>query len=402
MKLSIDWSSRVRPCWNAVLNCRGLAFASLAVAAALSLSFGQAAAAEPIRIGAFLAATGPASYLGDPEWKVLQQTVAQWNAQGGLLGRPVELVFYDDAGSADKARTFANRLLTEDKVDMVIGGTTTGTTMAAVPLVERFRRPLISLAGGIDIVDPVKEWVFKVPHTDRMAAQRILTHMRGRGFKKLALISETAGFGQSGRRETLAMAKATGIEVVADETFAPTDTDMTAQLTRIKSSSGADAVLCFGAGQGPAILTRNYRQLDIKLPLYQSHGVASNQFIELAEQAANGVLLPSPPILVASQLPDADVQKPVVVRFANEYQQRWQQPPSTYAAYAYDALLILADAVKRAGGTDPEKLRSAMEQTQGLVGTNGVFTMSPKDHNGIQFDSMRMLEIQNGHWTLAN
>ncbi len=400
MKLSFDWAGLVRRCSPAIGDRCRILCASLGMV--LGLASGSVAAADPIRIGAILAVTGPASYLGDPELKVLQQYVAQWNTQGGLLGRPVQLVYYDDAGSADRARTYANRLLTEDKVDVIIGGTTTGTTMAAAPLAERFQKPLISLAGGIDIIDPVKAWVFKVPHTDRMAAQRILTHMQGRGFKKLALISETAGFGQSGRKETLAMAKAMGIEVVADETFAPTDTDMSAQLTRISTGTGADVVLCFGAGQGPAILTRNYRQLAIKLPLYQSHGVASNQFIELAGPAANGVLLPSPPILVAPQLADTDVQKPVVTRFATEYQQHWQQPPSTYAAYAYDALLIFADAVKRAGGTDPEKLRSAIEQTRALVGTNGVFTMTPKDHNGIQFDSMRMLEIRDGHWAIAN
>jgi branched-chain amino acid transport system substrate-binding protein len=218
-----------------------------------------AAAQEPVRIGSFLAVTGPASFLGDPELKTLQMLVDQVNAGGGVLGRKVELVHYDSGGSAEKARTFAKRLIEQDKVDAIVGGSTTGETMAAVPLAEEAGMPFVSLAGAVVIVEPVKKWVFKTPHTDRMACDKVFVDMKARGFTKAALISGSGGFDKSMRAECLKVAPNHGLQIVADETYGASDTDMTAQLTKIKGS-GAQAVLNAGFGQGPAIVTRNYRR----------------------------------------------------------------------------------------------------------------------------------------------
>jgi branched-chain amino acid transport system substrate-binding protein len=153
-----------------------------------------AAAPEPIRIGAFLSVTGPAAFLGDPEQKTLELYVEKLNAAGGVLGRKLQLVAYDDGGDAEKARTFAKRLIEQDRVDLIVGGTTTGTTMAAVPLVEGAQMPFVSLAGAVVIVEPVKRWVFKTPHTDRMACEKIYLDMRARGIERIALISGPGGF----------------------------------------------------------------------------------------------------------------------------------------------------------------------------------------------------------------
>ena len=372
-----------------------------AAAVALSLSAGGADAADPIKIGSFLSATGPASFLGDPEKKVMELYVDKINKAGGVNGRPLELVLYDDAGAADKAASFTKRLIESDKVDVIIGGTTTAATMAAVPLVERGEVPFISLAGAVVIVEPVKKWVFKTPHTDRMAAEKVMEDLKKRGLTKLALISEDSGFGKSGREETLKVAKTWNIEIVADETYGAKDTDVTAQLTKIKNNPAAQAVLVFGLGQGPAVVTKNYRQIGMTLPIYQSHGVASKEFIKLAGGASESVRLPAAGLVVAEQLSDKDPQKKVVTEFNATYKTAFGTEPSTFAGHAYDGLMIYLDAVKRAGGTDRAKVRDAIEQTKGYVGTGGVVNMSATDHMGLGLDAFHMVEIKQGDWSLA-
>jgi branched-chain amino acid transport system substrate-binding protein len=367
-----------------------------------SLTAATAQAAEPIRIGAFLSVTGGASFLGDPEKKVLEHYVAKINKDGGVLGRSVELVVYDDAGAADKAASFAKRLIESDKVDVILGGSTTATTMAAVPLAEKAQVPFISMAGAVVIVEPVKKYVFKTPHTDRMAAEKVFADMQKHGITKVAMISEDAGFGKSGHDQSLAVAKSFGIEIVADETYSPKDPDTTAQLTKIKAAPGVQAVFNFGFGQGPAIVTKNYRQLGITLPFYQSHGVASKEYIKLAGEAAEGVRLPAAGLVVAEQLPASDPQKAVVTAFATNYTTTFGGEPSTFAGHAYDGLEIALAAIKRAGGTDKEKVRAEIEKTSGYVGTGGVVTMTATDHMGLSPQAFHMVVIKNGNWSLAD
>lgn len=372
-----------------------------AVAAGGALVMSAASAQEPIRIGAFLSATGPAAFLGDPEKRVLELYVDRINEAGGVNGRPVLLTVYDDGGAADKAATFTKRLIESDKVDVLIGGTTTAATMAAVPLAERAEVPFISLAGAVVIVDPVKKWVFKTPHTDRMAADKIVADAKARGLGKVALLSEDSGFGKSGREQALAAARQQGVEVVADEVYGARDTDVTAQLTKIKNNPAAQAVVVFGLGQGPAVVTKNYRQLGMALPLYQSHGVASKEYIRLAGGAAEGVRLPAAGLVVAGQLADNDPQKPVVTAFTKVYEEAFSSEVSTFAGHAYDGLMIVADAVKRAGGTDKAKLREAIEQTRGYIGTGGVVNMTAQDHMGLSLEAFHMVEVKQGDWALA-
>ena len=257
--------------------------------AVLGLLAGSVTAAETIKIGTFLAVTGPASFLGDPELKTLQMYIERINEEGGVLGRKLELVHYDSGGSPKKAVGFAKRLIEQDKVDIIVGASTTGSTLAIIPLVEKAGMPLISLAGSVKIIDPVKKWVFKTPHTDRMACAKIFEDMKKRGIAKVGMISGSGGFGKSMRGQCKSLAGEYGIEIVADETYGKKDTDMTVQLTKIKNAAGLQAVLNPGFGQGPAIVTKNYAQLGIKVPMYQSHGVASKGFIELAGAAAEAV-----------------------------------------------------------------------------------------------------------------
>lgn len=367
----------------------------------MALGLASAAMAD-IKIGATVSATGPASFLGDPEAKTLEMLVEELNAAGGINGEKVELVLYDDSGDPNKARTFATRLVEDDEVVAIIGGSTTGTTMSIVSVAEDAEVPFISLAGAVEIIEPVKPFTFKTPHTDRMACEKIFEDMQKRGFTKVGMISGTDGFGASMQAQCKSVVGNYGIEIVADETYDPKDADMTAQLTNIKGADGIQAVLNPGFGQGPSIVTRNYKQLAIDLPLYQSHGVASDGFIELAgADAAEGVRLPGTALLIADILPEDDAQKPVVTAYKAAFEAKTGTPVGTFGGYAHDAFLILKDAITRAGSAEPAAIRDAIEATSGLVGTTGVYTMSPENHLGLDLSAFRMLEIKGGKWTIV-
>jgi branched-chain amino acid transport system substrate-binding protein len=383
------------------INHRMIAGVLALLASALSLC-SPASAQQAIKIGSVLSVTGPASFLGEPEDKTLRMYVDKINAAGGVAGKKIELVIYDDGGDANKARTFATRLIEDDKVVAVVGGSTTGTTMAMIPVFEEAQVPLISLGGAIEIIDPVRKYVFKTPHTDKMACEKIFENLKLRKLTKVAIISGTDGFGASMRGQCVKAAPTYGIDIVTEETYGPRDSDMTAQLTKIKSTPGIQAVINPGFGQGPAIVTRNYAQLGMTAtPLYQSHGVASKSFIDLAGDSAEGVRLPAAALLVGDKLPDSDPQKKIVVDYKKAYEDGTKQSVSTFGGHAYDGLFILVDAIKRANGTDSKKIRDEIEKTKGFVGTGGVVTMSPTDHLGLDLSAFRVLQIKGGDWVLV-
>ena len=353
-----------------------------------------------IRIGSVLSVTGPASFLGDPELKTLEMLVEEVNANGGINGEEIVLIHYDDGGDANQARTLATRLVEDDEVVAVVGGSTTGVTMAVGPVFEEYEVPFISLAGAVVIIDPVNPWVFKTPHTDRMACEKIFTDLNALGLSRIGLISGQGGFGTSMRQQCLDVAGDYGIEVLADETYGPRDSDMTPQLTRIASTEGVEAVVNPGFGQGPAIVTRNFAQLGIDMPLYQSHGVASDAFIELAGDAANGVRLPGTALLVADLLAEDDPQYEVVTQYREAFEGLYDEPVSTFGGYAHDAFWIMVQAIETAGSSDGDAIREAIEATTGWVGVTGEFNMTPEDHMGLDLTAFRMLEIVDGGWTL--
>ncbi len=370
--------------------------------AAAAFIVAASAAHADIKIGAVLSVTGPASFLGDPEKKTLEMYVADINAKGGVNGQKINLIIYDDAGNPNQARTFGTRLIEQDGVDALLAGSTTATSMAIIPLAEEAKIPFINFAGAVQAVFPAKPYIFKTPHTDLMACEKIFEDLKKRGLTKIAMISGKDAFGASMQQQCMTVNAKYGIDVLHQETYGPGDTDMTPQLTNIKGTAGIQAVVNPGFGQGPAIVTRNYKQLDIKVPLYQSHGVGSKQFIDLAGAAADGVRLPAAALLVADKLPASDPQKKVVVDYKTTYEKNTGQPVSTFGGHAYDGLMILVDAMKRAKSADKAKVRDAIEATKNFMGTGGVVNMSATDHLGLDLTAFRMLEIKNGDWTLAN
>jgi branched-chain amino acid transport system substrate-binding protein len=364
--------------------------------------WGVASAKDTIKIGAIVAATGPASFLGDPELKTLKHYIEKINAAGGVDGAKLELVSYDTGANPKKAVTFTKRLIHKDNVVAIIGPSTTGETMAIIPIMEKAKVPLVSMAGGVPIVEPVKPYVFKIVATDRMACERIMEDLNKRNLKNLALISGSGGFGKSMRKQCKMVAEKAGINIVADETYGKKDTDMSAQLLKIKNTKDVQAILNPGFGQGPAIVAKNYHQLKMTQPLYESHGVASKKFIEIAGVAANGIRLVSPPVVVADKLSDDNPVKKVCVAYKNEYEKATGSKVSSFGGHAYDSLFAIVEAIKAGKSAAPQAIRDNLEKLQGFIGIDGVVNMSATDHLGLDTKSgMVLLDIKNGDWALA-
>lgn len=373
----------------------------LPLAAALLLLAAAPAHAD-IKIGAVLSVTGPAAFLGDPQKKTLEMFVAEINARGGVNGKKISLIVYDDASNPNQTRIFGTRLIDNDKVVALLAGSTTATALAIIPLAENARVPLINFAGAVQAVSPVKRYVFKTPHTDLMACEKIFADLKQRGLKTIALISGLDAFGASMRTQCLTVTKKYGIDVAHDESYSPGDADMLRQLGAIQRNPRIEAVVNAGFGQAPAILAKNYRQLGITLPLYQSHGVGSKRYIDLAGDAANGIRLPAAALLVADKLPDTDPQKKVLLDYKSTYERNTGRPVSTFGGHAYDGLMILVDALQRSDSKDGARIRDAIETTRNFMGTGGLVNMSASDHLGLDLTAFRMLEIKNGNWTLVD
>lgn len=356
-----------------------------------------ALAADPIKLGAVFSITGPASFLGEPERNSVELAVEQINAAGGVLGRPLEVVIYDDETDVNKTVLNIDKLLRKDKVSALIGPTTSGNTLAVVMKAEQAKVPMMSCAAAEKITVPLKKHVFKDTPSDRYAVEKILTHAGKQGYKKIAIITVSDGFGQAGRAFLKKMVPEMGFELLADEVYGPKDTDMTAQLTKIKGLN-PDAIVCWGTNPGPAVVARNRAQLGIETPLYMSHGVASKKFIELAGEAAEGLMLPAGRLIVAEQIPDDHPQKAELLKYKKLYEDRYDGEVSTFGGHGWDAVKILVAAIEKAGSDDPAAITNAIEQVTGLVGTAGVFNFSPEDHNGLDASAFTMVTIENGDW----
>jgi len=359
-----------------------------------------AEAAEAIRIGMIVSATGPASFLGEPQRLTARMLEEDLNKAGGLLGRKVELVVYDDETDATKAVTAVDRLLKRDRVVAIACPSTSGNTLAIVPKMVEAKIPLVSCAAARRIVEPVQPWVFKVAASDILAARKIFSHLKGQGLGRIAVLTASDAYGAGGREDMKELAPQMGMTLVADEVYGPKDTDMTAQLTKIKGTE-AQAIIVWGTNPGPAVIARNRVQLGIKTPLYMSSGVASKKFIELAgPENAEGILLPAGRLIVEEQVPAAHPQKKVLSGYVKEFEGRFKQPVSTFGGHAYDAIMLLAQAIREAKSAEPSAIRDALERVKGFWGTAGEFNFSPADHAGLTEDAFVMVRITNGDWQM--
>ena len=368
--------------------------------ATLSLVFASASfAADTIKIGALFSVTGPASFLGAPERNTAQMVVDEINLAGGIKGRKLELIAYDTAGDATKAVQLATKLIKNDKVVAIVGPSTSGESMAVIPVAEKEHIPLVSCAASIKITEPVKHWVFKTAQNDALAVAKIYEHLQKTKQTSIAILSVSDGFGASGREQLKAQAEKHGIKILSDDTYGPKDTDMTAQLAKIRGSK-AQAIVCWGTNPGPAIIAKNAHQLGIKTPLYMSHGVSSKKFIELAGAAAEGIKLPSGRALVTALLPNSDPQKKNLQAFLKDYQKHFKAEADTFGGHAWDAVMLVKTAIER-GGDNPAAIRDQLEKIRNFSGVSGIFNFSGGDHAGLTKDAFVMIEIKNGDWVMV-
>jgi branched-chain amino acid transport system substrate-binding protein len=360
---------------------------------------GNVFAAPPIRIGALFAVTGPAAFLGEPERNSAQMVVDEINRAGGVKGQKLELIVYDTAGDSTKAVQLATKLIKNDKVSAIIGPSTTGESMAVIPVVEKEKIPMISCSAGIKITDPVKKWVFKTAQNDSLAVGRIYEYLQKHKQTKVAILTVSDGFGSSGREQLKAQASRYGITIVSDDTYGPKDTDMTSQLTKIRGSN-AQAIICWGTNPGPAIIAKNIKQLGIKTPVYMSHGVSSKKFIDLAGDAAEGIRLPSGKVVVADLLPASDSQKKPLMSFVKSYQKKYKAEGDHFGGHAWDAVMLIKGALER-GASKPASIRDQLENTTNFHGIGGTFSYSASDHAGLGKDAFVLVEVRRKDWIIV-
>ena len=345
------------------------------------------------KVGAIFAVTGPAAWLGTPERNTAKMIEEKINAAGGINGHPLEVIVEDTVGDATRTVTAAKKLITKDNVLAIVGPSRSGTTMAVIPIVEEAKVPLISCAAAESIVVPVKPWVFKTPQKDSDAAVRIYETMRKQGISKTAIITASTGFGDQGRKQLKKLAPEFGIEIVADETYGPKDTDMTAQLTKIKATE-AQAVVNWSIVPGQVIVAKNMRQLGMKIPLFQSHGFGNIKYAQTAGEAGEGIIFPCGRLLAVDTLSDDHPQKEVLASYKKEYEAKFGEDVSTFGGHAWDGLHLVIAALREVG-PDREKIRDYLENTKNFVGTGGIFNFSPEDHNGLTKDAFEMLTVKN-------
>ena len=353
-----------------------------------------ALAKETIKIGAILGVTGPAANLGGPEARTLEMLVQEVNKKGGIKGNPVELIVKDSSASPEKAISFAKQLIDEDRVFAIIGPSTSGETMKIKTLAEDGKTILLSCAAAEAIVKPVGKYVFKTPQNDSHAVRKIYDQMKKAGIVKIGVVSSNTGFGKAGKEQLEKLAPEYGITIVANEVYDKEATDLTAVVTKLKAA-GVQAFVNWSIEPAQAIVIKNARQIGLEIPIFQSHGFGNIQYVKAAGPAAEGVIFPAGRLLVADSLPADNKQKTVLTKYKKDYEARTHEDASTFGGHAYDAFMILVKAIETAG-PDKEKVRTAIENTQGFVGTAGVFNFSAQDHNGLALDAFEMLTVKNG------
>jgi branched-chain amino acid transport system substrate-binding protein len=357
-------------------------------------------AAPPIKIGAIFSVTGPASFLGAPEAKTAKMFVDKLNAQGGLLGRKLELVIKDSGGSPEKAVSFAKQLIEEEKVLAIVGPSTSGETMQIKALCEENKMILVSCAAAEVIVNPVAKYVFKTPQKDSQAITWIFRTMKAKGISKIAVLSSNDGFGGAGKKQLEELAKADGMEIVANEVYDKQATDLTDILTKVKSAAGVQAVVNWSIVPAQSIVAKNMKQLGLDVPLFQSHGFGNPKYVQQAGVAAEGTLFPAGRLLVVDELAADHPQKRLLAAYKKDYEAAYGEDVSTFGGHAYDGVLIVTEAVKKAGTVDREKVRDAIESLQGLVGTAGIYNFTAKDHTGLDLTAFEMLTVKNGKFAI--
>ncbi len=349
----------------------------------------------PIKVGSLFSVTGPPAVVGDKMRKGLQLAVDELNADGGVDGRPLEVVFYDPAGDTNKAVDQTRRLIGRDDVDVVVGGgSQSGIALAMQPLLQRADKLFMATEGAREIVQPADErpTTFKSTFNDTVVLQRTADFWRARGVRSVGFLPDTSGFGESAKAELEGLAPDAGIEVQS-ESFDPTATNLTPQLTNLRRAS-PQAYLTWTTTPAATTFLKNAQQLGLDRGLLQlGFGSADPAFFEQAGAAARGALLSAGKLPIYDRLPDGDPQKALIARFADAYEARYGEPANVFAAQAYDGVQLVAQAIRAAGGDlSGRALASALEGLGSYQGVNGDFRYTAEDHSGLGVDAVAVSE----------
>lgn len=357
--------------------------------------------AGSIKIGAIFAQTGGAAFLGVPEAETIEMMVADINTSGGINGRKIELLMEDTKTSADEALSAVKKLVKEGAV-VIIGPTTSGVTMAVKEFCNKAQVPLVSCAAAEVITNPMAPYVFKTAQKDTHAAQRIYDYMVAKGIKKVALISATSGFGAAGRTQlNTVAAEYPTIEIVADETYGPADTDMTAQLLKIKES-GAEAIVNWSIVPAQSLVLKDKKKLQMDdIAMFQSHGFSNIEYVKAAGDAAEGVVFPASRVLIAEQLPENGILRPLLTGYKSAYEAKTGKAVSAFGGYAHDAMNMVVAAIESNDATR-EGIRDGIEALKEFKGASGIYNMTPEDHTGLTKKAFVMLTVKDGKFTLAD
>ncbi|SAL48981.1 extracellular ligand-binding receptor [Caballeronia peredens] len=386
------------------LRGKAVAMAVAAISIGFSAVFSNQVLAD-VKIGVTVSATGPAASLGIPE----KNTIALLPKE--VAGQKMQYIVLDDATDSTQAVKNARKLTSEDHVDALVGSTVVPNSLAMIDIAAETQTPMISMAAAASIVEPMdskRAWVFKTPQNDILMATAIAQHMSNHGVKTVAFIGFSDAYGESWFKEFSKAADLAKLKVVANERFARNDASVTGQVLKMMSQN-ADAVLIAGAGTPAALPQKTLKERGYKGKIYQTHGVANNDFLRVCGKDCEGTFLPAGPLLVAEQLPDSNPVKQAALTYKKAYEGAYGAGSvSTFGGHAWDAGLILQRAIpialkKGQPGTPAfrEALRAAIEETKNLPASHGIFNMSPNDHSGLDQRARAMVEIVGGKWKLS-
>lgn len=375
------------------------------IMAAVALLAASQLASAQIKIGVVVSATGPASSLGIPE----KNTVALLPTKIG--NETVTYIVLDDASDTTTAVKNTRKLVSEDKVDVIVGSTVTPNSLAMIDIAAESQTPMVSMAASSRIVQPMdakKAWVFKTPQDDIMMATAIASHMSNTGVKKVAFIGFSDAYGEGWYNEFSKISSIYGLTVVANERFARSDTSVTGQALKIVAAK-PDAVLVAGSGTPAALPQKALKERGFTGKMYQTHGVANNDFLRVCGKDCEGTFLPSGPMLVAKQLPASHPVKKSALEYVTKYETQYGAGSvSTFGGHAWDAFQLVnvaaTKALKKAKPGTPEfraALREALEGTTNLPGAHGIFSMTKTDHLGLDQRAREMVQIVDGNWKWA-
>jgi branched-chain amino acid transport system substrate-binding protein len=378
----------------------------VSVAAVVALTLGSVACRPkpepeqpPLKVGAIFAVTGGASNLGAPEAKTAEMFVEKLNQAGGVNGHKIQLIVKDSASTPANAISLTKQLIEEEKVLAIIGPSTSGETMAIKEICQEGQTILMSCAAAETIVNPMASFVFKTPQKDSDAARRIFQVLKAKGITKVGVITSNDGFGVAGGKQLAALAPEYGMTIAISEAYAKEATDLTDVLTKLKGQE-VQAVINWSIVPAQSLVAKNMKQIGLDVPLFQSHGYGNIKYVQAGGEAANGTIFPCGRLLVADVLPADHPQKAVLTQYKKDYESRYKEDASTFGGHAYDALLILTEAIKTARTPDKNAVRDAIENLKGVVGTAGIFNFSAQDHNGLGLDAFEMLTVKDGKFSI--